>query len=136
MIFVDTGAFLAKYLRKDQHHLESLPIWERLEREKAWVCTSNFVIDELATLLARRANYSFAAETIRSIYESDIFEILRPEREEERNAVMFFAKYADQEVSFTDCISFALMRAHRIKRAFAFDRHFDLPGFTRIPLVS
>lgn len=136
MIFVDTGAFLAKYLRKDQHHLESLPIWERLEREKAWVCTSNFVIDELATLLARRANYSFAAETIRSIYESDIFEILRPEREEERNAVMLFAKYADQEVSFTDCISFALMRAYRIKRVFAFDRHFDLPGFTRIPLVS
>jgi uncharacterized protein len=136
LIFVDTGAFLAKYLRGDQHHAESLAIWDRLERNKERVSTSNMVINELATLMARRSTYSFAAETIRNIYDSDIFEILRPEREEEREAIRLFEKYADQEVSFTDCLSFALMRAHKIQRAFAFDRHFDLPGFARIPLVS
>jgi predicted nucleic acid-binding protein len=136
LIFVDTGAFLAKYLRSDQHHAESLAVWERIERNKERVSTSNMVISELATLMARRSTYSFAAETIRNLYDSDIFDILRPDREDERLALRFFEKYADQEVSFTDCLSFALMRAHSIRQAFAFDRHFDLPGFTRIPLVS
>jgi predicted nucleic acid-binding protein len=30
---------------------------------------------------------------------------------------------------FVDCLSFALMRRHRIKTAFAFDRHFEIAGF-------
>ena len=136
MIFVDTGAFLARYLRSDQHHAESLAAWDRIERNRERVSTSNMVISELATLLARRSTYSFAAETIRNLYDSDIFDILRPDREDEREALRFFERYADQEVSFTDCLSFALMRTYKIRRAFAFDRHFDLPGFTRIPLVS
>ncbi|HEX4964272.1 MAG TPA: PIN domain-containing protein [Thermoanaerobaculia bacterium] len=133
MIFVDTGAFVAKYIRRDQHYANARPIWERIERKNEQLCTSNFVIDELATLLARGSNYSFAAQKIGLLYESGAVKILRPVEEDERLALQFFAKYADQEVSFTDCISFALMQAHRLTRVFCFDRHFDLPGFTRIP---
>lgn len=44
-------------------------------------------------------------------------------------AVEFFEKYADQHVGFLDCISFALMRRHRVQRVFTFDRHFDQAGF-------
>ena len=96
--------------------------------------TRNFVLDELATNLARKSNYQFAARKIQTLYDSEAFDILRPSEEHERLAVQMFAKYADQEVSFTDCISLALMKAHGIHRAFAFDRHFDLPGFIRLPL--
>jgi uncharacterized protein len=38
-------------------------------------------------------------------------------------------KYADQRVSFTDCISFVMMKRERVKIAFTFDRHFSLAGF-------
>jgi uncharacterized protein len=38
-------------------------------------------------------------------------------------------KYSDQRVSFTDCISFVLMKRERVKIAFTFDRHFSLAGF-------
>lgn len=136
MIFVDTGAFLAKYLERDQHHPQAFPVWARIERDKELFCTSNFVIDELATLLARRSNYFFAAQKVRSIYESDLIDVLRPDEAEERRAVTLFAKYADQRVSFTDCVSFVIMKTRSIDSVFSFDRHFDLPGFSRIPLVS
>jgi uncharacterized protein len=43
-------------------------------------------------------------------------------------------KYADQGVSFTDCVSFAIMRRHKIRTAFTFDRHFKLAGFNVIGL--
>jgi predicted nucleic acid-binding protein len=59
--------------------------------------------------------------------------ILRPEAEDEEKAVDLFDKFADQEVSFTDCISFVLMRRNRLERAFTFDRHFGSAGFEIMP---
>ena len=43
-------------------------------------------------------------------------------------------KYADQRVTFTDCVSFAIMRRRRIRTAFTFDRHFEARGFEVIGL--
>jgi uncharacterized protein len=135
VIFVDTGALIARYFKRDQHHAEAIPIWERIERGKEQLCTSNFVLDELATYLARNSSYRFAAQKIQALYDSEAFDILRPSEEHERLSIQLFAKYADQEVSFTDCVSLVLMKVHGVHRAFSFDRHFDLSGFTRIPLL-
>lgn len=55
--------------------------------------------------------------------------ILRPDVSDESAALDLFRKFADQKVSFTDCVSFALMRRHRLKKAFTFDRHFAGAGF-------
>ena len=130
MIFVDTGAFLARYHAQDDHHQEALTSWARLERRRGAVCTSNFVLDETFTLLGRRAGHAFAADKARRIYSSPAFTILRPGLEDEARAVELFAKYADQEVSFTDCVSFALMARHRLTRVFGYDGHFARAGFS------
>ena len=42
-----------------------------------------------------------------------------------------FEKFADQEISFTDCVSFALMREADIQQAFSFDWHFERAGFKK-----
>ena len=84
---------------------------------------------ETITLLARRADYGFAVEKARLIHASAVLRLLRPTREDELLAVNWLEKFADQKVSFTDAVSFELMRRHRITRAFTFDRHFELAGF-------
>jgi hypothetical protein len=133
VIFVDTGAFLARYLSRDNHHRRATRSWKALVR-RDWKCyTSSFVLDETFTLLARRSSYSFAAARARSLYASKALQILRPTADDEHEALLLFEKYADQKVSFTDCISFALMKRHLIRRAFAFDRHFEDAGFERWP---
>lgn len=129
MIFVDTGAFLARYITRDQYHSEALKLWEKIERTGLRCVTSNFVLDETLTLLARRAGYAFAAERARKIFSSEAMTILRPVEEDEREALDFFEKYADQEVSFTDCVSFVLIRKKRIEEIFSFDGHFEQAGF-------
>lgn len=129
MIFIDTGAFLARYLTRDQHHRQAKKSWKALGRG-SWKCyTSNFVLDETFTLLARRSSYAFAAARARALYASATLEILRASREDELQAIAAFEKFSDQEVSFTDCVSFSLMKRKGIKRAFAFDRHFEDAGF-------
>jgi predicted nucleic acid-binding protein len=129
LIYVDTGPFLARFVEQDQHHAAALRAWTEIERHSQRCITSNFVVNETMTLLARRASYDFAAERGRRLYGSKVFEILRPDRDDEIAALETFTKLADQRVSFTDCVSFALMKRHRLRRAFTFDRHFAAAGF-------
>lgn len=131
MIYIDTSAFLARYLKKDNFHKRGVAAWKRLPQEHCF--TSNFVLDETFTLLARWAGYEFAAAKARRILSSTALDILRPTIEDEIEAVDVFEKYADQKVSFTDCISFVLMRRNKIARAFAFDAHFARAGFELWP---
>ena len=131
MTFIDTGAFLARYLPADQHHKAATALWNKIRLTHERCVTSNFVLDETFTLLARRANYAFAAEKARIIYASSALDILRPDSLTEHSALNFFEKFADQEISFTDCVSFALMREAKIQTAFAFDAHFERAGFKK-----
>lgn len=133
MIFIDTGPFLARYLAQDRRHEEAVACWRDLARERERCFTSNFVLNETFTLLARRAGYAFAAERALNILSSRALTVLRTGKEEELAAVALLSKFADQSVSFTDCASFVLMRRGRIRRAFTFDRHFAAAGFSLWP---
>lgn len=135
MIFLDTGAFIARYIKKDKHHEDALRFWRELSTSSRRLFTSNFVLDESFTLIGRRAGYSFAAQRAKNIYMSMRLTILRPDGTDELDAVGIFEKYADQEISFTDCISFILMKKHRINNIFTFDRHFEYAGFVRFPQI-
>lgn len=133
MIFIDTGAFLGRYLANDQYHRSALSFWEELVSSGENCFTSNFVLDETFTLLGRWAGYDFAVQRAKNIYASPSLTIFRPEHEDEMKAIQLFGKYSDKLVSFTDCISFVLMRREQIKRVFSFDSHFEFAGFHRLP---
>jgi predicted nucleic acid-binding protein len=133
VIFVDTGAFLARYVKRDRHHESAREAWRRLERGRDRCFTSNHVLDETFTLLGRRTSYAFAADRARSLLASRALTVVRPDGIDEREAVELFAKYADHEVSFTDALSFVIMRRSRIRRAFTFDRNFVDAGFDAWP---
>ena len=46
MIFIDTGAFLARYLERDQYRKEGAGLWQELNQTRPILFTSNFVLDE------------------------------------------------------------------------------------------
>jgi predicted nucleic acid-binding protein len=131
MNFADSGAFLAKLHRNDQHSREAARLWPTLDRP---VQTSNLVVAEVAKLLAWRLGYAFAAARIADLYASDTIDILISTRDDEIEALTWMRKFADQRIGFTDCVSFAIMRRHKIRTAFTFDPHFRLAGFRTIGL--
>ena len=133
MIFVDTGAFLGWYLPSDQYHRKASQFWKTLQETQEPCYTSNFVVDEVLTLLGRRADYGFAANRAQVLYSSKALVILRPQAQDEKNALQWFQKLSDQQVSFTDCISFALMKKQKLTRVFTFDEHFQRAGFQVVP---
>ena len=51
----------------------------------------------------------------------------------EDQARQILRKYDDQDFSYVDAVSFALMQEIKITEAFAFDRHFNTAGFVCVP---
>lgn len=133
MIFVDTGAFIARYVKRDQYHSRATAAWKQLAKKPVPLLTSSFVLDETITLLARRTSYDFAAARARSLLSSAVLTVLRPDAKDELTALDQFESFADQQVSYTDAISFVLMKRRGLKRVFGFDRHFALAGFELWP---
>jgi uncharacterized protein len=126
-VFVDTGAFLARNARRDPYSDAATQIWNDLEHTP--LLTTNHVIEETLTLLARRLGNALAADMADRVYSSAALEIVYTSRKDDVNALRYFRKFADQRVSFTDCISFAVMRRRGLDTAFTFDRHFLHAGF-------
>ena len=133
MIFIDTGAFLARFVTRDQYHAVAVRYWQELTHSELRCFTSSTVLSETFTLLARRTDYRFAARQARRIYSSATLQILRPGPNDDTAALVLFEKYADQRISFCDCVSIALMRRLTIQEVFTFDRDFALAGFAVLP---
>lgn len=133
MIFVDTSAFVARYLERDRHHEDALVGFALIERDRRPFCTSSHVLDETFSLLGRWAGAAFAADRARAIFASRALRILRPTQDQEVSALTWLERFADQHISYTDALSFALMHEADVRDAFAFDPHFPLAGFTLWP---
>jgi uncharacterized protein len=133
MMFIDTSAFVARYLAHDQYHEAARNFWAELTDSETPLVTSSHIISEALTLLGRRSSYRYAAERARSLFASTHVQILRASEGSEIDAVFWFERMAGHRVSFTDCISFALMQRLGIRQAFTFDEHFVHAGFEIYP---
>ena len=128
-LFIDTGAFIARINAGDQHHAEAVEAWESLRMSNLGLFSSEPVLIESANFISREQGCRFAARWARRHLESEEIRWLQPGREDFEAAADNLEKYSDQRLSFTDAVSFALMRRHGIRRVFGFDRHFAMAGF-------
>lgn len=129
IVFVDTSAWIALLTRNDQSHPAALTIQSQLRNEKARLLTSDYVVDETITWLRYRVGHAAAVAFGEMVLRSQLTEVAPINQPLLDAAWDIFKKYADQEFSFTDCTSFALMQAVHVNRVFSFDHHFRVMGF-------
>lgn len=131
MIFVDTGAWAGLFVPEDPLHSVARA-W--LQSNSDRLITSDYVVDELLTLLKTRFNTQSAISAGRALFAEDIATLIYLTQDDCDAAWKIFRTHADKGWSFTDCASFALMQRLRISTAFAFDRHFsEMRGIRRVP---
>jgi uncharacterized protein len=133
VLFVDTGALVARVLPRDQHHRASRRGWDALQDVEVRLFSSEHVLDEAVSLLVRQAGATYAARWARDHLASEEIAWLNTCRDDWHEALRWLEKFSDQRLSFTDCLSFALMHREGIPTAFGFDRHFELAGFELWP---
>ena len=132
-LFVDTGALVARVLPRDQHHRASRRGWETLENIDVRLLSSEHVFDEAVSLLIRQTGADYAVRWSREHLGSQEIVWLNTSREDWHEALRWLEKFADQKLSFTDGLSFTLMRREGMQHAFGFDHHFELAGFELWP---
>lgn len=128
-VFIDNGAFCALAINKDRHNIKAKSIYKQLKGKKAILYTSNYVLDEIYTLLKTRGSHETAINFMDQISKNSPI-LLRVTGEIEEAAKDIFRQFEDKKLSFTDCTSFALINRFNIEAVFAFDKHFRYHPFT------
>lgn len=128
-VFADTSFFFALAARRDGAHARARGVYARLLRAGRGVVTSDYVLDETLTLVKARFSGTVALALLERIERSPAVDIQEIGALRFKSALTVFRKYADQDFSFTDCTSFALMRELKVKEALTTDHHFELAGF-------
>lgn len=138
-VFVDTSGWVALVYAGEVTHAAARDCYQRLSQRGVFLATSDYVLDETLTLLRTRFGYVWA-ERFWNLLENAVQQgrvsLLRVDEAVWREALGLFFQYQDQNFSFTDCTSFALMRREGIDTAFAFDHHFWVMGFIVEPATS
>ena len=132
-VFVDSGAFAALADRNDRHHREARRLLRRLAREPRTLVTSTDVVDELSTLVRMRVVHAAAVRIGERLMQTRWCRIVEVSEDMRDAAWQLFVRYHDHVFSFTDCTSFALMRAMSLEEAFTFERgDFATAGLTTL----
>lgn len=128
--FVDTSAWYT-FVRADDPDHEVVK--RAMERWEARLVTSNFVFDEVITLVRARLGHSTALTVGKTLLAPGVVELVRIAAEDEEEAWKLFRRHSDKHYSFTDCTSFALMQRLALETAITTDRHFRQAGFDTEP---
>ena len=125
-VFVDTSAIYAYINAKDPDHDRIKGFLNSFEGQ---LLTSNFVFDEIITLVLARMGHGQAVLTGQVLLNPNIFTMIRVGLSDERSAWELFVNRQDKTYSFTDCTSFVIMRKMDITKFLALDPHFQQEGF-------
>jgi uncharacterized protein len=128
-VLVDSGAWIGLIRARDNRHQDAEGMFQRAIRERIPLITSNLVVAEVHRFLLFQAGPRAAAFVLDRIVASPRTEIVVATKEHHERARGWLAKLADQRLSYTDAVSFALMEDHRCAAAMSFDADFSAAGF-------
>jgi len=129
-IFADTSGFYALLVKRDPMHARAKRILAAAAQAGGRFVTTDYILDETATLLKARGHGHLVDAFFARIFNSDACRVewMDPDRFEQTRG--FFHKHQDQDWSFTDCFSFCVMQALALSDALTTDKHFREAGFT------
>jgi predicted nucleic acid-binding protein len=126
----DTGALLALASPEDQYHRTAIETARRFLRTGGRFVSTVLVLGELHTLLLHRRGRDDARRLLAVFLGDEAYQWLDVSVALTRDAASNWnERFADQDFSLCDAVSFEVMRREKIAAAFAFDAHFVTAGF-------
>ncbi|NJL57213.1 type II toxin-antitoxin system VapC family toxin [bacterium] len=138
-VFVDTWGWVAYGHRRDNYHAVVVKVFQDLRSCNIPIHTSDYVLDEVITLLFKREVFAEAKKFLEGIFaaaELGQVQIHRVTSDHFADAWRLRKQFQDKPlISFTDLTSMVIMRTHKIQDVLTQDDHFlqvNL-GFVKIP---
>jgi len=132
-LFIDTSGWYVLALSSAPENGKAAEALRTRVQKGARVVTTNLVIAETHVLLLRRTSRKVALRFVREVRRSPNIVISSSPDYEEDAITDWLGRFDDQDFSFTDAVSFAVMSDRGIQEALALDHHFAVAGFTVVP---
>ncbi|MBZ5560704.1 MAG: PIN domain-containing protein [Acidobacteriia bacterium] len=120
----DSSAILALLDADDADHGRAVAAARQIASEARPCFVTNYVEAEAHALLLRKLGRTLARQWL----TAGGLPVVRALPSEEQHAKEILARHADKDWTLCDAISFAVLDARHIARAFTFDRHFRQYG--------
>lgn len=131
-LFVDTSGFYALLVQNDPQHTTASRTLRRAKAERRRLVTTDYVLDETATLLKARGAGRLVESLFERVLQSSACRVEWTDEKQFGIVRAYFLKHADQAWSFTDCLSFCVMKRYRLYDALTTDEHFEQAGFAAL----
>jgi len=132
-IFADTSALAAAANNSDPNHKKAVQTLDSLKEINSIPYTSTFILAEFMNICCRDLGKAPAVKLLNEV-RSGSYIVINPDDDPILKAEVLFKSINSKNVSYTDCLSFTLMREYNIVWAFSFDVHFKKYGFKRLGL--
>jgi predicted nucleic acid-binding protein len=116
----DSSAILALLDADDADHARAVAVAREIASDARPSFITNYVEAEAHALLLRKLGRSIARQWLLT----GGLPVVRVLPAEEQKARELLARHTDKDWTLCDAISFAVLDARRVARAFTFDRHF------------
>ena len=128
-VLMDTAGFLSLWDSSDEHHQRAVQLQNELARKGRRFLTTDYIVDETTTLLLVRHSHLAAADFLETAISSEALRLQWIDSDRFHEAADLFTRHSDKQWSFTDCVSFILMREMKLRDCFTTDHHFRQAGF-------
>jgi uncharacterized protein len=132
-VFVDTSAWIAASNVSDKYHRLAREAYNQLISDRRTFVTTNLVIAETYIIIRRTGGNTQAMRLLRSLRGSPRLQKVWSNASMESQAEDILERHTDQDLSFTDAVSFVVMQERGVEEAFTFGSHFATMGFRMIP---
>ena len=120
----DSSAILALLDADDADHERAVAAVQRIAAEKRPSFITNYIEAEAHALLLRKLGRTIAREWLLT----GGLTVLRVLPNEEQQAKEILIRHTDKDWTLCDAVSFAVLDARHVRRAFTFDHHFRQYG--------
>ena len=132
--FLDTSGWFAALSPKEAKHALARASYGNWIEGGRQLVTTNLVVAEMQILLSRFRGAKEGLRFLDSLYQDASHHVVFVDRDLERAAVdRWMRRFADQQLSMADAVSFEVMRERGIRQALSLDEHFTSAGFELVP---
>jgi uncharacterized protein len=129
-IFIDANYLLALNDPLDPAHDAALEISQEINSNTQIILSTNILLEAI-TLISQRVSKKHANEVLDEL-RSGKYQIIHPSEDQILEADKLFKSLISKNISYSDCISFIILKNHNITHVITFDKHFKQQGFIRV----
>src|SRR5262245_14196546 len=128
-VFVDSGAWIAYFSIRDARHGEADVLLRAAVGTRRKLLTTNLIVAEVHRWFLFHAGIAPAAAALARLDATPLVRIVYTNSQHHRAGRAWLAKLADQRITYTDAVSFAVMAAMGCRAVLTFDHDFLVAGF-------